>query len=147
MVILSEVHDIIKLEEGPVGIEDDDSVDHLVIVNSIINDHPIISHCPAGKVRSVSTKGATSSVELVLTASIDVEGAAPRSSATLIMIPLVIILVISLSKVIVPRWTSRAAIKVTMMPVESVRRTPTHVEALGRQSESLALFDADGLSK
>lgn len=113
MVILPEVHDIHKLEVGPVGIVDGDSVDHLVIVNSIINDHPIISHRPAWKVRSVSTIGATSSVKLVLASSIDVKGAATRSSATLVMIPLVIIFVISFSKVIVPRWTSLAAIKVT----------------------------------
>lgn len=63
------------------------------------------------------------------------------------MITLVIIFVVSLSKVVVSRWTSRAAIKVIVMPVESVWRTSTHIEALRRQSESLSLFDADGLSK
>lgn len=65
MIIFSEVYYIHKLEVGPVGIEDGDSIDHLIIVNSIINDHSIIGHCPAWKVRSVSPKGSTSSVKLV----------------------------------------------------------------------------------
>lgn len=65
MVIFSEVYNIHKLEVGPVGIEDGDSVDQFIIVNSIIDDHPIFGHCPAGKVRSVSPKGSTSSVKLV----------------------------------------------------------------------------------